>query len=77
MSIRNGDYMGSDGQMVPEFFAMVDELNKKMKASFENTCLPKEVDMDKVDDIIYTVNDLVVTGSLSAPQAPFDKTGRG
>lgn len=77
MSIRNGDYMGSDGQMVPEFFAMVEELNKKMKTSFENTCLPKEVDMDKVDDIIYTVNDLVVTGSLRAPQAPFDKTGRG
>lgn len=64
MDIRNGKYMGEDGQMTKEFFDMVNELNNQMKLSFERTELPARPDMDKINDIICNVGEQIVTGVI-------------
>ena len=60
MDIRNGKYMGDDGQMTPEFFLMINDLEKKMKAAYEKTALPEEVDKRRVEALVKTVMDDVV-----------------
>ena len=59
---KNGDILSECGQMKPEFFTLVDELEKKMQKAFAITCLPEQVDMDAVNRIIYMVNDSVCCG---------------
>lgn len=60
MDIRNGKFMGEDGQMSTKFFALVKELETEMDAAFEHTQLPEKPDMDKVNELICYVNEKVV-----------------
>lgn len=64
MDIRNGKYMGEDGQMTPEFFAMVDALEKEMDEAFENTTLPDKPDYDAINKLVCSVNEKVVLGII-------------
>lgn len=60
MSIRNGEYLDSNRQPIPEFYEMVDELEKRLDYDKNNTSLPETVDMEKVKDLVATVNEMVV-----------------
>lgn len=64
MDIRNGKYMGDDGQMTPRFFTLVDTLESKMEVAFKTTSLPEKPDMNKINDLICYVNEKVVRGEI-------------
>jgi hypothetical protein len=56
MSIRNGRYLANDKQVLPEFYEMVDEYEKRLEYAKKNTSLPENIDVDKVNDFVYGVN---------------------
>lgn len=64
MSIRNGEYLDENRQPIPEFYELVDALEKRLDYDKENTLLPDEVDMEKVNDLFAEINESVVNQSL-------------
>lgn len=60
MDIRNGKYLDSNDQPIPEFFEMVYEYEKKLEYAANNTDLPDEPDLEKIKEFIVSVNERVV-----------------
>lgn len=63
MSIRNGDYLDENRQPIPEFYELVDSLEKRLDYDKANTALPDEADMSKVMDLVAEINGMVVSQS--------------
>ena len=56
MDIRNGKYM--DGSiMIPAFFEMVDDYQKKLEDAFASTKLPKRPDMKRIEKLLIEINE--------------------
>ena len=64
MDIRNGKYLDENKQPIPEFFEMVDELEKRLKYDTENTSLPDSPDYKKINEFVMSVNERVVKGEI-------------
>ena len=64
MDIRNGKYMGEDGNMKPEFYTMVKEIEDKCKAALETTKLPAKLDMKKIEEWVMSVNKRIINGEF-------------
>ena len=58
MGIRNGKYMNEDGKYKPEFFELVDSMEKRWKYAAENTNLPKTPDYKKVNELVMEINSM-------------------
>mgnify|MGYP000962386773 CR=1 FL=1 len=56
MSIRKGDYQLEDGTYRPEFFEMVSDFEKRLNYAKQNTSLPDNPDMKKVEEFVMSVN---------------------
>lgn len=56
MSIRNGEYQKPDGGYRPEFFELVDSLEKRMNYAAENTSLPDSPDIDTAYEMLIEMN---------------------
>lgn len=64
MDIRNGKYLDENKQPIPEFFEMVDELEKRLKYDAENTSLPEKPDYKKINEFVMSVNERIVKGEI-------------
>lgn len=64
MDIRNGKYLDENKQPIPEFFEMVDELEKRLKYDAENTSLPDSPDYKKINEFVMCVNERIVKGEI-------------
>ena len=64
MDIRNGKYLDENKQPIPEFFEMVDELEKRLKYDAENTSLPDSPDYKKINEFVISVNERIVKGEI-------------
>lgn len=64
MDIRNGHFQNEDGTFKPEFFDMVDNLQRSMEYAQKNTSLPKHPDMKKIEEFVMDVNKKVVNGNV-------------
>ena len=62
MDIRNGKYMGEDGQMKPEFFQLVKELEHEMDDAFGHTCLPDKPDYAAIDAFMMDAREKIILG---------------
>ena len=62
MSIRNGKYLDENSQPVPEFFELIDSYRKRLDYAKENTDLPAEPDLQKINEFVMSVNRKAVTG---------------
>lgn len=62
MSIRNGKYLDENSQPVPEFFELIDSYRKRLDYAKENTDLPAEPDLQKINEFVMSVNRNAVTG---------------
>ena len=62
MDIRAGKYLDENSQPIPEFFEMVDELEKRLEYAKENTSLPAKPDFRRIQEFTADVNRDVVTG---------------
>lgn len=56
ISIRNGEYQKSDGGYRPEFFELVDSLEKRMRYAAENTSLPDMPDRETAYEMLIEMN---------------------
>lgn len=64
MDIRNGKYLDNNRQPIPEFFKLVDELEKRLEYDKENTSLPDKPDYKRINDFVISVNERIVKGEL-------------
>jgi len=64
MDIRNGKYLDANRQPIPEFYEMVDELEKRLEYAKQNTSLPDKPDYKKIDEFVMSVNERVVKGEV-------------
>lgn len=60
MSIRNGKYLDENRQPIPEFYELVDKLQKRLDYDKENTSLPHDVDIEKIKDLVMEINEQVI-----------------
>jgi hypothetical protein len=56
MDIRNGKFKKDDGTYVQEFFDMIDEFDKRLMYAKENTSLPKDPDIKRIEEFVMSVN---------------------
>lgn len=56
MSIRHGEYQKEDGTYQQEFFDMVNEFETRLAYAKENTALPENPDMKRVEEFVMEVN---------------------
>ena len=63
MDIRLGKYLDSDGNPNSAFFDIVHEYEKKFDYAKNNTELPEEPDMDKINDFVMSINERIVGGN--------------
>ena len=59
MAIRNGEYLDNNRQPIPEFYEMVDKLEKRLNYDAKNTDLPEHVDKNKVNDFVESINEKI------------------
>jgi hypothetical protein len=62
MDIRNGKYLNENKQPIPEFYEIVDGLEKRLDYANKYTDLPEKVDYDKIYDLQYEINRSVYKG---------------
>ena len=60
MDIRNGKYLDSNNQPIPEFYEIVDDYEKKLNYAKLNTSLPDNPDYKKINEFVISVNERVV-----------------
>jgi len=60
MDIRNGKYLDDNKQPTKEFYEMVDKLEKRLDYDSKNTDLPDSVDMKKINDLVYSINESII-----------------
>lgn len=64
MDIRNGKYLDTNRQPVPEFYEMVNEYEKRLDYAKENTSLPSSPDYKAINEFLMSVNERVVKGKI-------------
>ena len=64
MAIRNGIYLNGDSSVKPEFYDLVDILEQRLHYDMETTTLPKDVDMEKVDELLIKINSWVLNSEV-------------
>lgn len=64
MDIRDGKYLDDNRQPIPEFFEIVDELEKRLEYAKKNTSLPEKPDYKKIDEFVLSVNERIVKGEI-------------
>lgn len=56
LEIRNGKYQKEDGSFAPEFFELVDSLEKRLEYAQQNSPLPTKPDFNKIEELVMDVN---------------------
>ena len=64
MDIRLGKYLDSDDKPNSAFFDVVREYEEKFDYAKNNTELPEEPDMDKINDFVMSVNERIIGGNV-------------
>lgn len=64
LSIRNGEYQKADGTFSDEFYGIVADYEKKLDYAANNTILPDEPDVAKVEEFVMSVNERVVRDEI-------------
>lgn len=64
MDIRFGKYQKEDGTFHESFYELLSDFEKKLHYAAENTDLPEEPDMTKVQELVMTINERVVRDEI-------------
>ncbi len=64
MDIRSGKYQKEDGTFHESFYEMLTDFEKRLHYAAENTDLPEEPDMEKVQELVMTINERVVRDEI-------------
>lgn len=64
MSVRNGEYLDSNRQPLPEFYDLLNEYEKRFDYAKKNTSLPNVPDYKKIEEFKMYVNEKIVRGDV-------------
>ncbi|MDE7269352.1 MAG: nucleotidyltransferase domain-containing protein [Acetatifactor sp.] len=64
MDIRFGKFQKADGTFHESFYDMLADFEKRLHYAAENTDLPEEPDMPKVQELVMTINERVVRDEI-------------
>ena len=64
MDIRFGKYQNEDGTYKDSFYDILADFEKRLHYASENTDLPEEPDMKKVQELVMTINERVVRDEI-------------
>ena len=64
MDIRFGKYQKEDGTLHESFYEMLSDLEQRLHYAAENTDLPDEPDINKVQELVMTINEKVVRDEI-------------
>lgn len=64
MDIRFGKYQKADGTFHESFYDMLSEFEKRLHYAAENTDLPDEPDVNKVQELVMTLNERVIRDEI-------------
>lgn len=64
MDIRFGKFQKADGTFHESFYDMLSDFEKRLHYAAENTDLPEEPDMSKVQELVMTINERVVRDEI-------------
>lgn len=56
LSVRKGLFRNEDGTYRKEFFELIDDYDKRLKYDMANTSLPKQPDIDRIDEFVKEIN---------------------
>ncbi len=62
MEIRNGKYITENNDVLPEFFELVNEYEKRLEYAAKNTSLPEEPDYKKIREFVGDINKEIILG---------------
>lgn len=62
MEIRNGKYITENNDVLPEFFELVNEYERRLEYAAKNTSLPEEPDYQSIREFVGGVNEKIVRG---------------
>ena len=62
MSIRNDEYLDSEGVPTKTFYELVNHYSQRMDYAAKHTPLPVRPDQKRIDDWLFWANDLIVSG---------------
>lgn len=57
MDIRSGKFMDNSGVILPEFYDLLHEQEKRMEYAKNNTSLPKEPNLKSIEDMVMAINE--------------------
>lgn len=60
MAIRNGIFLNGDSSVKANFYELVDTLEHRLHNDMEITTLPKDVDHDRINNLLININRLVL-----------------
>ena len=64
MDIRFGKYQKEDGTFQDSFYDMLADFEKRLHYASENTDLPEEPDMKRVQELVMTINERVIRDEI-------------
>ena len=64
MDIRFGKYQKEDGTFKDSFYDMLADFEKRLRYASENTDLPEKPDMNRVQEMVMTMNERVVRDEI-------------
>ena len=65
LDIRNGKFLDDDSQPTPEFFALVNDYEKRLAYAVKNSSLPEKPDYSKINDFVIDINERIVRDSIN------------
>lgn len=72
MDIRNGRYITENNDVLPEFFEMVDEYEKRLQYALKNTSLPDKPDYNAIKELVMDINNKVLEDKILMPDIADD-----
>lgn len=64
IEVRNGKYITEDNQVLPEFFEIVNDYEKRLEYAKENTDLPEKPNYKEINEFVASVNERVINGYM-------------
>ena len=65
MNIRNGEYLDSNRQPIPEFYELVNDYEKRLEYAKQNTSLPDKPNYKEINEFREYVNERIVRGDVN------------
>lgn len=64
LDVRNGKFLNSDSQPIPEFYEMINDYEKRLQYAADNSSLPEKPNFELINEFLMNVNERIVKGTI-------------